>query len=361
MWMDRKGYDAMVELGMTPDRLETAMSERIRAWAEIMAERPGLLAWVGAGWIDASENRSEYRALRDRLDALALKLGLGRRWGNIESYTTAYEKDGQILEPDGRLRTDLEHPLIAERRFWGAENENHGVSSDASRFVYRMALLRALQMRIRMLWVTDSAIALDPTLSDYYTRVAGREDADSPDAWVLLREVDLRHGKKQFVMGNFERGLAQIEPAARSKTKRALPTERPPQSRDRMESLDWTARRTDRASGSDRIEIRLEDAFVAPGEAMPRTFQLSWRDEGQVWHLEVHSASGSTRSVSIRGEGGRVDRTTTLALSDGLRRQAGKTLADYSLVAEEGDLVAQRVRVLRDAHRPGDSACKSAP
>jgi hypothetical protein len=360
MWMSRPGYRAMVELGLTPQRLEKAMSERLRAWADVMAERPGLLAWVGAGWIDASEDRAEYRRTRERLDALALELGLGRRWGNIEKYNGAYRKNGQVLEPNGRLRTDSTHPLIAERRYWGAENENYDRRSAESRFVYRMALLRALQMDIRLLWVTDAAVSLDPALSDYYVRVAGREEDDWPDAWVLLREVDLRHGKKEFVMGNFERGLAQIEPTPRAKTLRELPIERPPQPLDRGDPVDWTARRTGRASGSDRIELRLDDRFIAPGKPMPRTFQLTWRDDGQVWHLEVHSATGSSRSATIRGAGGGQDRTTTLLLPEALRRSDGPEPIDFSLVADEGDLIARRVRVLKDAHRPVGPDCRGA-
>jgi hypothetical protein len=357
MWMDREGFEAMVELGMTPERLENAMSARIRAWAEALSARPALLGWVGAGWIDATGDPSEWRRVRERLDALALGLGLGRRWGNIESYNGGTEKNGQHLQADGRLRTDSAHPLIAERRFWAAENENYDAPSKADAFAYRMATLRALQMRLRLLWVTDRALVLGPEISHYFARVAGLEPRRSPDAWVVLGEEELRRGRKQLRMGNLEHGVVQVEPSSGARSVRSLPVERPPQARDWQEPVDWTARRTNRAAGVDRLVFRLDEEFFPKAEGWPRTLQVTWQDEGQDWHVELRTEAGLLRSPSGGEGGGGIERTTTFALPAEVGRRPDAERGDLAVVTGERDIAIKRIRLLRAAHRTTSPEC----
>jgi len=345
MWLDERGFRNLRAVGLSPERLRASMEARLRAWADAFGPERGKLAWVGGGWIDAGEQATAYRRVGDALDALALELGMGRRWGNIEKYNGHLDDLGQSLADDGRLRTDARHPLVAGGRFFGAENENWRGDPGREAFAYRRALLRALQMRMRQLWVSDPGIALDPELTAYFARVAGKGPGEAPDAWAVLRATEVRQGRERALVGNLERWLHEDDTAPRARSRAVRAVERPAQSNDWGAPREWSARATRRDAGSDRLAFELDPEFAAGGA--PTVLQVTWRDRGTRWHVDA----GGSRSPAIEGRGDGREQTATFHLPGLAPDPAGPDLA---LVAEAEDLEVSVVRVLREAPEARD-------
>jgi hypothetical protein len=344
MWLDAEGYRRMRAVGFSPDVMRETFGARIRAWSRAFGTQAHRLGWVGAGWIAAGNESGEYRRIRRELDALALEEGLGRRWGNIESYNGQLEKNGQQLAESGRLSTDPRHPLVAETRFWAGENENwRGDPSEA--FAYRRAVQRALQMEMRLLWVSDPGVNLDPVISAYFAQVAGKRPAESPDAWSVLRESEVQIRKHRRLVGNIERWLHQLDEAPRAQTRAVQLVERPPQSNDFREAQEWTARATQRAAGQDRMVFELDPRFLGSDTASELFVQFSWIDDGARWKLVVGEGAQARVSAPIQGNGDGGEKTTTLSLGT-------PAALGFAAVVEDGDLVVSVVRVLRELPEP---------
>jgi hypothetical protein len=178
-WLDEGAVAALQPHGLSPERLRETFGARIEAWAHAFGAEAGRLAWVGTGWIAAGKEWRTYRKMGDELDDHALALGLGQRWGHNEAYNKRLDQSGQELSKDGVLRTNPDFPMLAEGRYWGGENEIwKGRRSEA--FDYRRATVRAMQMQMRLLWVNDAGISLDPEIARYFTQVAGPRTHPTP-------------------------------------------------------------------------------------------------------------------------------------------------------------------------------------
>ncbi|NJO36500.1 MAG: hypothetical protein HC871_01395 [Rhizobiales bacterium] len=88
-------------------------------------------------------------------------------------------------------------------------------------------MLRALQMRMRMLWVDPAVIQADPAIGRYFNLTAGKSAAEAPDAFALLTEAAIRHRGEQVTLRNIERYLHQVE-AENAATRPARKTARAP-------------------------------------------------------------------------------------------------------------------------------------
>lgn len=339
MWLDGPAYRRLRQHGLTPERLRSFVEARLRAWEAAFGPRTDRLAWVGAGWIDAGDRSGEFRRVRRELDALALELGLGRRWGNIEKYNGQLDRNGQRLHVEGRLETLADHPLVAEPRFWGAEDENWD-GDDGEVFAYRRSVQRALQMRMRLLWVSDAGVAMDPGISRYFAQVAGKAPEAAPDAWSVLRESVVRVGGKRRVVGNLERWLHQREDVEAAKTRPVRRVERPPQPNDWDRAQEWTARRTDRAAGHDRIRFGVDTRFAQGAPEAGRLVQVRWIDDGARWRLVVPRDGARRASPTVSGTADGVEKTTTFSWDT-------KLSEGFELVVDQGDLTVSVVRVLR--------------
>ncbi|MBW2498288.1 MAG: hypothetical protein JRF61_13510 [Deltaproteobacteria bacterium] len=121
--------------------------------------------------------------------------------------------------------------------------------------------------------------------------------------------------------------------------------------------MDWTARRTNRAAGVDRLVFRLDEEFFPKAEGWPRTLQVTWQDEGQDWHVELRTEAGLLRSPSGGEGGGGIERTTTFALPAEVGRRPDAERGDLAVVTGERDIAIKRIRLLRAAHRTTSPEC----
>jgi len=328
-------------------QLDACFKQRLTAWAKAFKGGEHKLTWVGH---------------RGDLLKHAYDLGMGQRCGFVEMYL--YHADnpqlGQSVGDDGYLVVDETCPPIAENRSFGDENEEYRVSTHIPRFGpvkawphrYRESMLRALQMRRNWLWA-ESDPWVNHALLNYVGLELGRTIEDAPDAWCYLREsyIAKRVGRRRQVVGvkNFERWLYQRD----AKGFRTVPVFRVDHPISRVAGggvpkefqCDFTARRTDRASGSDRIGLALDDRFLSGGPHKVAV-KITYRDVGTgQWDLLYRTRTGRTaRSVRLKGSG--KVKTATFFLADAHFR--GRKLGfDFEIVARGRDATISFVRVIK--------------
>jgi hypothetical protein len=339
-WANAGAMARLTGAGMTPERLEQAFTQRLDAWAAAFGDQAGKLAWVGAEWFDAPDGMFErYRDMAGRLNRHAATLGMGRRWGHIEDYNGFLDLGTQEVAADGRQFVKASHPLLADHRFFGAENENYDEKADeASLRRNRFAVLRALQLRMRMLWVEPAMIAADPEIARYFNLGAGKSAAAAPDAFAVLFEADIKHHGKRVTLRNIERYLRQVD-AEGATTRSARKTARARFFNDWQDAADWTARRTALEEGQQRMAFEVDSAFLDASSNGVMTIKVTWIDQGAVWRL----TAGEQASGWVPGVGDGHEKTTTFTLP----APALAAAKGFSLDARQADLLVSVVRLVK--------------
>ncbi|MHC4996210.1 MAG: hypothetical protein ACYTGQ_14295, partial [Planctomycetota bacterium] len=159
--------------GLTPQRLERCIAERLGAWAKAFDGVQYKLAWVGAG-TDGGGGSMDYKGVGRRLIDHAYQLGMGQRCGFVENYLYHLDNPslGQRVNEDGYLIVDETCPPIRDGRAFGDENEEYGpywtgrFGPEAThRYRYHQSMIRTLQMRRNYLWMSSHSIDTDPALA----------------------------------------------------------------------------------------------------------------------------------------------------------------------------------------------------
>jgi len=293
---------------------------------------------------------------------LAVKLGMGQRNGFVEHYMLHAPNPGlgQVLDADGYLIADETHPLIAENRASGDENEEYTAVHE-TRFGgmehwphrYRESMLRVLQMRRNFIWAEGGPWLIDPPLLHYVALSLGKTAADAPDAWCRLRESRVpdrlnRNWRKAIAVKNFERWCHQRD----ADGARAAPAEKVDVPKQMFEYhkqhlYDYTARKTSAPAGQTEMRFAIADAFLAGGThpvAVKITYVAAAPAE---WELAYHTAGGRTASKKVAHGGAGQTRTATLILKDAHFPGRGHTGKDLWIRTRRGDAVIRFVRVVK--------------
>jgi hypothetical protein len=240
-------------------------------------------------------------------------------------------------------------PIIAQNRASGDENEEY---SNEARFGpletfahrYRESMLRALQMRRNFLWAEHGNWLINPPLLHYVALELGQTIRTAPDAWSYLRESKVNQG----TFKNFERWLFQRDVAGA----RTLPAERvdvPAQMYEYPASsrYDFTARRTDRASGQTQIRFGLNDAFLSGGPHRVAV-KITYLDRNYAnWALAYRNSAQRTVTRPVWcGNTGKV-KTVTFIVTDAMFNGQGYKGTDLLIEAKKGDAVIRLVRVIK--------------
>ena len=355
-WMEE---DTVSRLEGTLGFSRVACTEWIRSRMNAYVEAfSGLdrLVWVGDM---SSFDISGYSGMAAELMQYAWNLGIGNRHGIIERYHNMANDPsyGQAVNEEGYMTLDETVPPIATLRYFGSENEEYGtdwewrygsVTGDRNR--YRLAMFRALQMRLRFLLTSEAAEALIPPLSEYARRSFGKDVWNSPDAWALLKETPVKPGYSSAgVLKNFERWLRQRDlPGGMT-----VPTERVDRTFDAGASptdqwYDYMARRTDVDEGSPYIYFDLDDRILVNG---PVEIRVEYVDRTPaVWHIDYVDGQGNVRAspAVINHNDGEL-RTAIIYLPDIVFVNAFDEGMDFRIVADGPENVVVRwVRVIRD-------------
>lgn len=306
--------------------------ERLATWARAFGDKRHILMTVS----------SKSKVLEE-----CYRLGFGQRNGFVEMYMghTDNKSMGQFIDPNGYLTTDETCPPIVNGYAWGDENEEYGRGWTA-RFGpyetfghrYRESMLRALQLRRNYL-LTDRS-DLNPTLLNYVCLELGRTLEDTPDVWCYLRETPT----KQHPEGirNFERWLHQRD----REGARTIAVDKYSIEKQNTHTFDFTARRTDSATGNHKIGFALDDRFL-PGGPHRVAFKVTYRDEGHaVWRLVYVSDNPDPLPCRIEC-GATGDVLTATFIRDDVRFDAHNMDFDFTINAERDDGVIKFMRIVR--------------
>ena len=327
--------------GRYEGRALECMLQRIEAWAKAFKGVEHKLAWVGNSG-----------PVLER----AYELGMGQRNGFVEMYLAHCNNPllGQTVDEDGYLVVDESCPAIAENRAFGDENEEYSPRAHVARFGpmagwphrYRESMLRVLQMRRNFVWAEGNPW-VDLPLLGYVSLELGRTVESAPDVWCYLRESYLRgQAGVRGPVKNFERWLYQRDrdgyrtiPAARAPHHESMYPSPPDQ------KYDFTARRTDIASGNDRIGFAVDDRFLSGGPHKV-AIRVTYHDMGTgAWTLAYKTSDGeAARTIQCEGRGKL--KTATFFLDDACFRAKGMEF-DFEIKATGEDATISFVRVIK--------------
>lgn len=341
-----------------------------RGEAEWMEWAPARIGWTNAkyspywnAWNDAINSADGGSVLSD----MVIKKGGGardgfteqfNRYGNIPDWGTTL-----ITYDDGYRYSvvDDTNPLIADKsRVFATENEDFSslwkpVSSFDKYYYWKMAHLCALKLRMNWIFPKWNEAAERPKLTAWLKLSLGKKAAESPDAWVALRQYFPGKGDKKDNVRNFERWLTHRNVRPDGMTK---PTYRIDYPASYAKSLNgnsdtsaWSyeALRTDIASGSKYMYFSVDDDFMSPGSHRVQ-IKVTWRDDAVgTWHVDYDAADGSIYkrcNVSAKGDG--KWKTSTLTIKDAGFANRQVSGNDFRLVSDgQTDLVVRFVRVIR--------------
>ncbi|MBL7218910.1 MAG: hypothetical protein ISS69_02255 [Phycisphaerae bacterium] len=346
--------------GLTPQRLEKCLTERLDAWGKAFKGREGILAWVGAGNSGVS-GKGDFSQVGRRVIKHAYDLGMGQRCGFVENYLYHLHNPaiGQSTDARGYLHVDETCPPIAQGRAFGDENEEYGkywvgrfgpLSTHAYR--YHESMIRTLQMRRNYLWMSGSSVDMDPPLTAYMSLALGRKATDSPDAFCYLRQSIVRGsaaGKKskEFAIKNFERWLIQRDrDGYRTKAAVKVPQHKSMWMVPKNYKFDYIARRTDLASNNSKIGFALDDRFLSGG-AHSVAIKVTYHDIGSgKWTLVYTKHGGATARRTIQCKNTKKALTATFHLTDASFGAKGDAL-DFHIQAAGEDATISFVRVIK--------------
>jgi hypothetical protein len=352
--------------GLTPERLEKCLNERLDAWAKAFKGRENVLAWVGAGGMGVAGKAGDYRKAARNVIAHAYKLGMGQRCGFVENYLYHLHNPalGQSVDDRGYILVDETCPPIANRRAFGDENEEYGRhwvgrfgAIETHAYRYHESMIRSLQMRRNYLWMSGSSVDMDPPLTAYMSMALGRNINDSPDAFCYLRQSFVRGsaaGKKgkAVAIRNFERWLVQRDRDGY----RTQPAIKVPQHESmwmvpKTHKFDYIARRTDIASKNSKIGFALDDRFPGGG---PRSaaIKVTYHDIGRGnWTLVYTKPTGWAGRRTIQCKDSKKVLTATFHLTDACFAGKGDAF-DFYIEAAGEDATISFVRVIRTKRAP---------
>jgi hypothetical protein len=388
--------------GVTPAAYLTWFEDHLDAWAAAFAGHEGKLVYTGQPLPDLADfdpawqgTLGDLTTFRNHQTDHAIALGMGARTGSLEVWNSltrapSWGIDAEVDHYHRYVVVDDDHPLRG--RIVGTENELTPCPASQGALCFRpegrrapsegIAVL-ALQnvtlktLAMRMSWINPSSFsyALDPALMAYAEQSLGRTVAESPDAWVALRQwrdpndghyPDLPAPAEPY--RNWERWMVQreVEPGGRTiatedLTAVALCVEggevEPAECADRVDEVEehaalwwgksWEAVRTDVMTGNRFIYFRLDDAF-APGQTA--TLKVTYRDVTRArWWVEYGRAGDPyARADTVEGTGDGAWRTATFELTAVELAHGQDGGNDLRIVVDgDEDVVVRMVRWIR--------------
>lgn len=304
-----RGEEYTLEPGGSPSDLSAIWNEwgadatvignwlygRMDAFAEAFVGYEYKVGWVGTATDAWPWAPQAWQDLAVDLVDYAWSLGFGNRCGIVEAFTDHLNDYaiGTSVDSDGYCYVDESIPPIANGRYFAEENEAYGPSwswwygdDHSSPHRFKFSTLEALRRRFNHLLTSTAADAIDPPLLAYATAVMGHTVATTPDAWCYLRQTAVTSGvTAALAIKNIERWLIQRDVAGGM----TVPAEWTPRTFNAgwepgPSYGDWAARRTNFASGDDRIFFQADSGFDLSD---PLTIMVEVRESSAVsWCIE---------------------------------------------------------------------------
>jgi hypothetical protein len=316
-WVTKFTYP-MRQQGITPDAYFAWFRQYIDLYVVAAGTHRYKMVFTGYGRVDISEGDAEFGfRLNDMTQGLnlmtdyAARAGLSVRVGDLEYFnqfdampawgSPFITQDGfnyQIIDQAHPLRSDPNRIIASENEAFGDQNMLAGT---AEPYYTKMVTLKSLQQRMNWLNVQHFAYESNPDVLQYARKVMGKNAAESPDAWVVLRsfrdefyapgngqapgmpEVAAFITKAKGEFRNWERYLTQREVTPGGRTFPAMPNTRTTLT-DERNGPSFDAIRTDRATGNEFIYFKLDGAFAGKS-ATPVHLKVTYLDNSGRWML----------------------------------------------------------------------------
>jgi hypothetical protein len=380
--------------------IDDCWKKRMTWWKEAVGDYIYKVAWVGCGsWSNLTYDKNG-------LDDFALAVGMGKRHGLIERYYYEHVHPpfaGQSMV-DHYVESDWTAAL-RDGRYWGDENEEYdeykdpfgdGGNDDGDLLgkgkerdlAYRSSFFRAAQVGMNFLW-TRSAISSNPnrhgavqyasnnnptgssTVEDFdpdgpasvplwFTRVAGKGPAESPDAAIWLREAEVRLIPGQpnpTTWKNFERLVMQRDILGAN----SQPSERyympyvslKINSGNPDDFREYTARSTNIGANQRKLAFKLDSGFRESLGNQSVLIKVHFLDKtnNATWQVDVAKGTGTPITIgSVTESGDNKWKTATFTLSSAdAPMQPDAAGMDFYIHKPGGsaDVTVRYVRVVR--------------
>ncbi len=346
---------------LTEKKMTKVLKERFDAWAD--AATPAFchkLIWVGSG-------REKFLGDIDPIvtDYAVNKKGFGLRGGWIEVYLQKLESEfhGQYIDSEGYLTTNENCELLSNPAVLNADEAEEFTQSNIyvygdmkiNTYRYFEAMLRALQMRINMMWINlYNDLNTNYAITTFVANELGCDVSDAPDAWVYLRQNNISRDwskLKYEPCKNYERWLYQRDRDGGYQTTPAMAVDQDdlhsswPIFGAEGDKYNYIARRTNFAEGDNKIGIAIDDRFVQGTKRV--AIKVTYHDIGNVeWGIRYRDATAQIKELTCKTADTNKVKTATYFVDDADFAAKGKDF-DFELYTVNGDVAFSFVRVIK--------------
>lgn len=365
----------------SPENFFTWFKRHIDHYAVAFRDFEYKLLFTGYPQMDKCEAQVDFAiALNDvtrgtnSLTDYAVSKGMSVRIGALEYYNgyshiPSWGVPATTIGGRRYQQIDFDHPLHRDRRrILATENEALGddnmIPGTSDYFFIKMLTLKSLQLGVNWLNMQDKNYQLAPDVVEYARKTMGKGPAESPDAWVALREwqdasyrgaaaIDQVPDSKLFFdqlnlpYRNWEKYLTQREFERGGLT---TATQKLEGSSAFMQSNgpSYEALRTNIKTGNKFICFELLDAFLYDN-SKPIEIKVTYLDNNRTrWVIEYDGANGPFATEPVMNVNDGRWKTHTFKITDAVFRNGIEGSFDFR-IANEGtaDLTVRFVRVIK--------------
>lgn len=346
--------------GITWHDIDEWVKGRIDTYASAFAGMQDRIAYVGTTGDEWPWAPVAYQAMvRDLID-YAWSKGLGIRAGIVEKFNIRLYDPygfGVTVDDEGYILIDETIPPIAEGRYFGDENEEYGDSwtwrygpRSGDEHRYRFSMFQALQHRFNHLWEIKEGQDTNLPFAQWVEASLGHTIETTPDIWAYLRETPVSTSlSSSGVVKNFERWLVQRDvPGGQT-----VATEWVARDWDagwpRGDNGDYTARRTNRLGGQDRIYFQAHEDYDVSGR-LTLMVEIVDRNAGN-WVVEYVDESGKVAQTEAYSGMGFGSTQTVAFWLDGYQSRGLSNGMDFAIRRTSGgDVVVKWVRLIQGVY-----------
>jgi hypothetical protein len=301
----------------------------------------------------------------DDLFALdAVEKGMGIRLTDAELFNyhnNQLPSCGASIANNGHVEFDEAAPIRQGGRLVVAEltcfdEDCDYTHPDDPEYVVRLAVLKALQLRVNYLLVLpqQSYLATYPSLWKYVRLSLGKKPSDSPDAWVVLRESEDTFWKTNTSISwtnspwviNLERFLVQRDVSPDGISQRG--SEFKDQVLSAKNGSSYEGRKTNYNGGSDFLYFDISDQFLLQNSD-PVELQITFLDQGDLsWWVEYAGVGGRKKTESVKNQNSGQKKTASFLIQDGWFDNSLPGQTDFCIYnGGAGDVEIHFVRLIK--------------
>lgn len=298
----------------------------------------------------------------DGLALDAVRYGMGIRISNAELFNyhnNQLPSCGASITNDGHVVIDESASIRQNGRSVVAELtcfNDCGYKTNDTEYGVRLAVLKTLQLRVDYLHVLPlhSYIEVYPALWEYARLSLGKKPADSPDAWVVLREYEDTFWLNDTTVSwtgspwlkDLERFLVQRDVAPDGISQPG--SERQDQVWDARNGTSYEGRKTNHANGCDYLYFDIDDQFLYQTSASVE-LQITFLDQGDnAWWVEYAGNGGRKKTEPVVCQNSGIKKTATFIIKDGWFNNSLPGQTDFCIYnGGAGDVEIHFVRLIK--------------